>query len=428
LDYDSLPDSGAKSRYGGRSRDKEQVNDSGKKTELLRVASQQQVEETCAEIRAAGRFGFDTEFVMEDRYEAEVCLIQLASPGRIIIVDPFLDLDLGPVWALVSDAAVETVVHAGAEDLGQCVQHTGAVPRRVFDVQVAAGLVGMDYPISLQKLVRSVLNVHLRKSRTLTDWRKRPLTDAQLRYAMKDVQYLLLLGDELRQRLERRKRMSWAEEEFRKFELMSLYRRADEEKLLRVKGTGALDGRQLAIAEALLNWREEVAQKANRPARTVLRDHLLVEIARHGFQRPEEVRELRGMNLSRRHIKELCDVVARGKALPSREWPKSDRGGQSERPEETLLVSLASAVIRGYCLEHHIAYGLAANKKAITALVRHYTRGHNRKEPAELLNGWRGQTVGAAVDEVFRGRRGVQVIADREKYRLRLVPEHYRGS
>jgi ribonuclease D len=403
------------------------VHDTGKRTELLRVASQQQVEEACAEIRAGGRFGFDTEFVMEDRYEAEVCLIQLASSKRVIIVDPFLDLDLGPVWALVSDAAIETVVHAGAEDLGQCVQHTGAVPRKAFDVQVAAGLVGMDYPISLQKLVRSVLKVHLRKSRTLTDWRKRPLTDAQLRYAVKDVQYLLPLGDELRQRLERKKRMTWAEEEFRKFESMSLYRRADEEKLLRVKGTGALDGRQLAIAEALLSWREEVAQKANRPARTVLRDHLLVEIARHGFERPDEVRELRGLNLSRRHIKELCDVVGKGKALPFKDWPKSDRGGQSERPEETILVSLASAVIRDYCLEHHIAYGLAANKKSITALVRHYTRGHNSKEPAELLNGWRGQTVGAAVDDVFRGRRGVHVITDREKYRLRLVPEHHRG-
>jgi ribonuclease D len=394
-----------------------------KEPELLKVTTQGQINELCAEIRAEGRFGFDTEFVMEDRFESEVCLIQISSSRTVAIVDPFLDLDLTPVWGLVSDPAVETVVHAGAEDLALCVQHTGAVPRNVFDLQIALGLAGTDYPLSLQKLVKATLGVQLRKSKTLTDWRKRPLTEAQIRYAALDVQYLLPARDKIHSRLKRKKRLEWLAEECARFEATSFYHRAEEERLLRIKGTGALEGRQLAMVEALLSWREEVARKLNRPARTVLRDHLLVEIARHGLHTPEEVSDLRGLNLSRRHIRELCAATAKSRKLPPEQWPKPIRSRQSERPEEAVLMTLASAVIRGYCMEHGIAYSLAATKKTIGALVR-LRSGGAASDPLELLSGWRGSTVGAVVDDVLDGRRSIHVADVQGKRKLRLVTKH----
>ena len=246
-----------------------------------------------------GRFGFDTEFVMEDRYEPEVCLVQVAVERRVGLIDPFAAIDLKPLWSLVADPDVQTIVHAGQEDLALCVQHTGKGARNVFDVQIAAGLVGLEYPLSLQKLVQSVLHIRLHKAKTLTDWRRRPLSDSQLRYGAEDVMHLPALCDALSTRLVQRNRVEWATEEFAAFENMSIYGRVEEEKLWRLKGTSTMDGRQLAVVRSVLHWRDQLAERLNRPVRGVLKDHLLVEIARLGLAsrggnpRPAGVESLR---------------------------------------------------------------------------------------------------------------------------------------
>lgn len=374
--------------------------------ETTTIKRQAQIEEICRQCRTEGRFAFDTEFVMEDRFEPEVCLIQIATEAAVVIIDPFLHLDLGPVWNLVWDDQVETVVHAGQEDLGLCVQFTGKVPRRVYDVQIAAGLAGYDYPLSLQKLVQTTLHVRLHKSKTLTDWRRRPLTDAQIRYGAEDVSYLLAIRDKLHARLRQRNRLDWASEEFTRFEDMTLYRRVVEEKLLRIKGSGALEGRQLAVVRELLAWREVVAKQLNRPIRAVLKDHLLVEIARLELCSLEEVRDLRGLNLRDKHALALCRVVEKALMTPSDQWP-TPVPRDTETPQEAALAALVTAVVRSYCLEHNVSYGLVASKKSIRELVRH--RAGRAGHRPTLLNGWRGQAVGAMLEEILAGQRTVQV-------------------
>ena len=165
------------------------------------IENQAQVDDLCARARSEGRFAFDTEFVMEDRFATEVCLIQIATSGYVAIIDPFLDVCLDAVWELVADDQVETVVHAGQEDLALCVQHTKKAPQRVYDVQIAAGLAGLEYPLSLQRLVQNVLHVRLHKSKTLADWRKRPLTEGLIVYGAEDVCYLLAIQDFLNGKL-----------------------------------------------------------------------------------------------------------------------------------------------------------------------------------------------------------------------------------
>lgn len=346
---------------------------------------------------------------MEDRYESELCLIQMATQGSVAVIDPFLKLDLDPVWRLIADEQVECVVHAGQEDLAIAVQHTGRAPRRVFDVQITAGLAGYSYPISLQKLVQITHHVRLHKSKTLTNWRKRPLTPSQIRYAAADVQYLLGIRTKLHDRLSRMNRLDWAAEEFERFEDLSLYQRVEEDKLLRVKGAGALSGQQLAVVRDLLAWRDARAQKYNRPVRAVLRDHLLVEIARHSLTTHDEIRDLRGVNLSDADVRRLCSVVRRALQLPSDRWPKL-KPRDVETAREAVLVALATAVVRTYCMEHDLAYSLVATQRSIRELIRHRTAGEpgDAKE-VELLNGWRGRTVGSSLDEVLSGRRTVRV-------------------
>ena len=373
------------------------------------VAHQRQIEELCALCRAEGRFAFDTEFVMEDRYESEVCLIQIATQATTSIIDPFLDLNLRPIWNLVSNPEVETVVHAGQEDLALSVQPTGRVPRNVFDVQLVAGLIGHDYPLSLQRLVQAILHIRLHKSKTLTDWRRRPLSAAQIRYGAEDVAYLLEVRGILKDRLVKLARVEWAREELKRFEDLSLYRRAEEDKIARIKGAGSLTGQQLAIVRELRAWRESFAQKVNRPVRIVLKDYLLVEIAKHQMTEFSEIRALRGLNLADRNIHTLCRLVKRALAIPSDKWP-APRPREHETPQEASLVALATAVIRGYCLENGLAYGLVATQKSIKDLIRYQAKQpRGSRKGIELLDGWRGKAVGAMLDDVLAGRRSVQV-------------------
>jgi ribonuclease D len=376
------------------------------------IRNQNELQALCAECRVQGRFAFDTEFVMEDRFEPEVCLVQIATDSTVAIIDPFLELDLTPIWALMCDEGIETIVHAGQEDLGLCVQHSGNLPRRVFDVQIAAGLVGLDYPLSLQKLVQSLLHVRLHKSKTLTDWRKRPLTGAQIKYAAEDVQYLPSAHRMLCDRLSNKVRGEWAAEEFQRFEQITLYRRVEEEKLRRMKGAGSLGGSQLAILHEMMAWRDQLAQIVNRPVRTVVKDHLMVEIARSGLESYSEIRDLRGLNISDKHVRELCAVVRKAKKMPQDEWPTPEPK-ETESPTETVLVEFAGSLIRSYCLENELAYSLVASKRTIRQLVRfrmglNGSRGDSSDQP-ELLKGWRGRTVGRLVDDLLSGQSVVRV-------------------
>lgn len=382
---------------------------SGSSENVVLVTSQDQLDTFCEACREQGQFAFDTEFVMEDRFEAELCLIQLAHAKSVAIVDPFLELDLAEVWGLVCDEAVVTVTHAGQEDLGIALQRCGETPRNVYDVQIAAGFSGYDYPLSLQKLARVTLNVRLHKSKTLTDWRRRPLSEAQFHYAAEDVNHLLEIRKKLDRRLGEWDRLGWVCEEFSRFEDITLYRRAEKEKLARIKGSGSLVGRQRLVLKELLAWRESMAAQLNRPQRAVLKDHLLIEVARHELCSPTEVRDLRGLNLGDKHVRLLCDVVKQALATPKEQWP-TQPPQVFESPEESALIPFVTGVIRAVGLEKKIAYGLLASKKSIGDLVRHVVRKDLQDNgEVALLSGWRRQAIGEELTEILSGRRSVRV-------------------
>jgi len=180
-------------------------------------------------------------------------------------------------------------------------------------------------------------------------------------------------------------------------------------KLARIKGAGRLNGGQLAVASELLLWRDELAKRRNRPPRTVLQDHLLVEIARHGFSEAREIRDLRGIHLSDRDLRALICAVRRASETPSQDWPKP-KPREVDSPRDAALIALATAVVRCYCIEHDLAYGLVATQKSIRELIRHSRLGRpSDGTSVELLSGWRGRTVGAMLADVLAGRRSVRI-------------------
>ena len=171
----------------------------------------------CDDVAASPHVGFDTEFVGEDTYVPHLCLIQVATANALYVLDPF---DCGPLdefWQLIADPSRLVVVHAGREEVRICQGAIGRPPANLFDLQIAAGLVGLGYPLGYGPLVGSVLKKRLSKGETLTDWRRRPLSQEQIRYAFDDVRDLLALWKRIDEKLTALGRSGWAKEEFAAF-------------------------------------------------------------------------------------------------------------------------------------------------------------------------------------------------------------------
>src|SRR5437773_253357 len=170
------------------------------------VTRPEDVADCCSYLASCPEFGFDTEFVGEDTYYPRLCLIQVATPERLILIDPVTAGPLDAFWKLIVDPAHRVIVHAGREEVRLCRLWTGSTPGNLFDLQIAAGLVGWTYPMGHASLVSQLLGVQLAKAETLTEWRDRPLTRQQIRYAFDDVRYLLPLWQRLAGRLDEHQR------------------------------------------------------------------------------------------------------------------------------------------------------------------------------------------------------------------------------
>jgi ribonuclease D len=374
------------------------------------IASPQALGGLVEEIRRAGRFAFDTEFVSEETFEPVLCLIQVATRTRLAVVDPLAVGDIAPFWDVVLDPDIEVVMHAAGEDLRICKLQTGRLPERVFDVQIAAGLVGFGYPLSLGNLMHQAMRVSVAGGETRTDWRRRPLSPAQLRYALDDVRYLLDLADQLEHDLERLGRVAWAEVEFTTF-LEAIAHRAEEERWRKLPGLHMLNRRGLEVARRLAGWRVEDARRSNRPLRSVLRDDLLVAIAKRQPTSRRDLEALRDFN--RPHLlakgNEILGVIHDGLATPADALPEPLER-HDDGPGLAMVVSLLSATLSQSCVQGKVAVGLVGGSSDLKDLVRWHLDGQLPERTPELIQGWRGEVCGKVLLDVLQGRRALRIV------------------
>lgn len=382
------------------------------------VTKPDELARVCERLAAAGSFAFDTEFVGEDHFAPEVCLLQAATDSFCVLIDPMDGLDLTPIWSLIADDRIQIILHAGSEDLMLCWRAIGKQPANIFDLQVAAGFIGLGYPISLLRLARQTLHRKIHKSQTLTDWRKRPLTDEQIRYAIEDVIHLPAIHREIASKLAAAKRTAWACEEFDHLCRPEVFDPDPVLKLRRLKGAGSLRPKELAIADALLEEREALALEYDRPPRAVLKDHLLVEMARRGWTDVRRLRSLRGVNLSTKALARIAERIQQAAESPEESWPEMP--GDEDSAEEDVLITLVSAVLRDFCQANSIAYGLLANKQDLRTLVRGYTRPAEKKIKPAILTGWRLKAAGDLIDGLLSGKAAIRIEATGKGHRLRV--------
>ena len=360
-----------------------------------------------------GRFAIDTEFVSERRYQALLCLAQVAVPDpeaddgvRTEVLDPLDGLDPSPLAAALADPAVEVVMHAGRQDVAILRRSWTTEIRNVFDTQVAAGFLGFGNQESYESLVRKVLGVRLTGAEGFTRWDRRPLSEQQLEYARDDARLLLSLGEELERRLDERGRLEWAREECRALEDASDERDPDRiyERLPRL---GRLDPVQRAVARELVEWREEAARSMDRPAGFVLPDQALVEIARRlpgSLADLEHIRALPPQTLHRRGER-ILQAVEKGR---KREAPAAPPDAPQRDSRDAPLVALAQAVVRHRSQESGVAVELIATQAELTALVGARRRGEDG-DGIRVTTGWRRELVGQELIELLAGRRSLAV-------------------
>jgi ribonuclease D len=360
----------------------------------------------CAYLAEVRQFGFDTEFVGEDTYHPRLCLIQVATAERLYLIDPQSVGPLDAFWRLVVDPANLVVVHAGREEVRLCRLWSGQDPGNLFDLQIAAGLAGYTYPLSHGSLVNQVLRVQLAKGETLTEWRNRPLTRAQIRYAFDDVRYLLPVWQRLTERLENLHRLDWAKEEFQRLAVNVRPEEPVVAKWRKLRGLGTLDRRRLALVRAIYTWREEVAARTNRPARTIVRDDLIVEIARRSPSRERDLHVVRG--LPRRDMAAIFETIERARAIPLEECP-SVAEREQDPPQVALVANVLMAVLGDLCSRLHLAPNLVAASQDIKLLVRRRLQGLPPPEESLLTQGWRGQAILPVLQAVLEGRRSLRI-------------------
>ena len=369
------------------------------------ITTPRQLTEFCDALAQAPSIAFDTEFVSEDSYRPELCLVQVAAGDRLAAIDTLAIQDLTPFWERLAAPGHVTLVHAGREDLCFCLRAIGRPPHGLFDTQIAAGLIGLEYPAAYSTLLAKLLGKTLGKGETRTDWRRRPLSTRQLDYALQDVLYLEALREALVRKLEPLGRLPWLQTE-----LDSRHLQLEESELRepwrRLTGIANLSSRSLAIARQLWYWRDTEAQRLNRPPRRVLRDDLIAELAKRATAEPQQIRALRGMDLldKQKYETAIAECIRQALDVPRESWP-APAERLSNRPQLTLLAQFLAAALGSLCRSQQVAASLVATVQDVRDLIA-YRLGLDEPDGAlpALAQGWRAEVVGRTIEELLAGR------------------------
>jgi ribonuclease D len=382
------------------------------------VTTDKGLQQLCERIRRIGRMALDTEFIGEQSYRPKICLAQVAAPDLLAVIDTLAISTLTPLWDLLTDSSVLIITHAGRNDFAACYRWVGQAPRNVFDTQIAAGLVGVGYPLSYADLVRSVLAVRLPKMETLTDWSRRPLHPKQIEYALEDVRHLLPLYDQLSARLKELGREDWARQEFAPLQDESLYRVDESQLYRRVKGAGTLQPRQLAVLRTLAVWREQKAHERDRPVRSILPDYFLLELARRQPKTLEQLKAVRGLTrrMAAEYARPFLAAIAEAVDLPEDQLPAA-LSRRVPTVDCKVAVDLAAAMVTHLARKHHVTAELLATRGDLEAYFR-WRLGGSEGPPKSLTDGWRREILTEPLDDLFTGRATVALRRSGKKIHL----------
>ncbi len=343
------------------------------------------------------RYALDTEFHREKTYYPQLALVQLKIGDQISLIDP-LACDPSLLQPLFESSSL-CVIHAAQQDLEILKWATGGIPRRIFDTQVAAGFLGLSTP-SLSSLVQINAKVTLPKADRLTDWLRRPLTDAQRRYAAADVQYLFDIHDHQTARLEQMGRLAWVESACEDLRVKPNGPAPPDRAWLRVKDVKTLKGPSRGVAQAVAQWRELRAMELDLPPRRVLSDMALLAIASAMPSSTDELSSCRGVDgrSLAGSAGEIVNAVSRGRESDVR-FPSSESA--EIEPRFRSVIPLVMAWIAELARLHEVDSALLATRQDVDDFIA-------GAESARLNSGWRREMIGSDLASILHGKAAIR--------------------
>lgn len=356
----------------------------------------------CADLASATHLALDTEFLREKTYYPKLCLLQVCGNGVAACVDVLAIEDLSPLLDIIKAPTRVKVWHSARQDLEIFLHYWGILPEPVFDTQLAAAVVGLGDQVGYARLVKEVLGLELAKDQSRSDWCRRPLDEGQLLYAYDDVIHLAELYLKLKARLQDLGRADWLEADFAQLVDPATYRTEPVDAWLRVKGRQHLKGVRLAVLRQLAAWREERAIASDKPRRWILKDEVLVDIARRPPSDMAALSRFRGLEdrFVARHGKALLECVRRGQAEPKEDWPREQIPPRLSSQQEVTVDAL-SAVLKFLAEANSITPAAVGSRADIARLVT--------GAESSLEKGWRRMLVGKVLREVLEGRQVLHI-------------------
>lgn len=371
--------------------------------EFLIIDNEHALVELCGQLKGSAWLAVDTEFERERTFYPELCLLQISSNDIAAVIDPFAIDNIEPLFDLLYDTSITKVFHAARQDLEIFFNITGNVPVPLFDTQIAAQLLGHSDQISYANLVKNILAVELDKKHTRTDWKRRPLTDSQLRYAVDDVIYLGQLYVQMLAKLNSLNRLEWLVDDFSALADAELYKPDPEKVWMKIRNANRLKGNELSVLQALAAWRERTARQQNRPKKWLISDDTLIGMARLLPDNPADLSAIKGLHerVYKRQASELLEIIAeaRHKIPQPLAVPKA---GKALNVREQAKVDVLMAIVRLRAQQYDLTPGILASRKELERFVQEQTG-------STLLTGWREHLIGHELCEFLSGKISLQV-------------------
>jgi ribonuclease D len=364
--------------------------------------------QACARLAKHPCVTIDTEFLRESTYYPILCVVQMASPDEALVVDALApDIDLAPFFALMADERVLKVFHAGRQDIEIVWHRAGLIPHPVFDTQIAAMVLGHGDSISYEQLVQRITGDYLDKSHRFTDWSRRPLSKAQIAYAISDVTHLRDIYLALSADLAKRGRIEWVNEEMEILTSPDTYRAEPERAWQRVR-TRARKPKELAVLMEVAAWREREAQSRDVPRGRVLKDDALGDIAVQAPTSLEKLAALRSLPRGFERSKwgeAILQAVERGLARDLKSLPRIERSRAAVNGAAT--VELLKVLLRMTAERHAVAAKVIATVEDLERIAA------DDEADVAALKGWRRELFGEKALALKHGRLALAVESGR---------------
>ncbi len=342
----------------------------------------------------------DTEFVRERTYFPELCLVQLATPTQLALVDTLAEgLDLTPLFELLKRETIVKVLHSGRQDI-EIFWHLGkCIPAPLFDTQIAAMALGYADNWAYSAMVKHYLGENLDKSQQYTNWSRRPLSPAQLEYAAADVTLLCTIYEKMIAELEAAKRTHWIEELHAWLSDPTIYDTKPEDAWKRLRQE-KMNPRGIAALQHLAAWRETQAIKRNLTRRFIMPDEAVQAVATFLPKDADALANVRvAKSISPMAREASLAAVAHAKSLSESELPALER--KSRTPVSAALAQLLSMLLKARAEEAHVAAELIATRSDLEDFLK--------GEDSPIKHGWRHEIFGKYAEELLSGKLALKV-------------------